>query len=1169
MKMTDFIRRLARLTLPALLLIVGWPITAHADPVSISLTSILVSMAISAAVTAGSMLLTRLLTPKPKGQVTGKMQGELRLSDSAWGVAKREVYGHRFADGVGGVELGINVIWMNKEGIRKHTQVVQSSSGGGGKGPPKPPPETRITYDCDIACLVGKGPLRVLRIKFNEDVVYNVPATVGEATGLFDPDFDPEEPYDHYLLPDPYDLDLNPRLRHSLPIDPDPGDNSVGGTIVGGAYADIRIYEGNEDQEPDPVIQTDVDSIYGANSTPAFIGDCYFRLSGLSITKYNGFPNIVVLAEHTELHTIQEIVISRAVRVGLLESDFDLTVTSLTEVRGYAIPDMQAPKKDMEDFAAMYNFDFAETPDGKILAVDLTDRTITDTLDASELGAYVKDEGGKPPVDAVVTKVPNDTDMWKFVKVQFFNPEKDYQVDDRQDIYPFTDSQKMETFDFNATLLPAEATDIARRLLQMHWAGATPHEFTVIDRRIWLFPTNRILMPIAGETRAVRLAEMQGTAPGVLKCSGLFDELAVFVGGGLVPVPPAVNVVVSANTIATFLDIPLLHPQALPGFYIAACAKDLTGPGYVWPGAAAFRKKTDEFQQMTTFTAQCTIGRTMDVLPDVPADWADAREDFIRHFYAGTAAGGGGGDGALARMPDATFELEPWAERLRTSDPFTVAKQLGRALFLGPEYAARARTNVEFVTDLYSAYFDRDPDDPPDGDMTGRDYWVNQLDTEAKTRPGVIEAFEVSGEFVDHIADASAEFFDNTSSVSVDFFGAGEPSSVTDTEAREGANAYVIGNEATVIATWTRDMGAPNRWTGTHMLRRLKGTDEASDDHELHERVVLMNSAVRFVEIEVSEKGVARIWKLQTVGQRLEDCAELTVTWFGESITNAPVGVDSHVPILGAAAIINKDDAGPSWVIYTPKPSANGGTVTDVELFLYSDSDALPASLVRGNIPGNLSGRSVLAQTADSGYFRYRWRNQSQEDIGNGRGWSALSEVSLIAWGSASGRDNDLDSGQIVPVPIDPYDGGDIGCFAAGTLLRAPGGSQAIESFEVGTPIMVSDSGRLVESVVTEVEVKEKKVTRLITTDAGRTARMTPEQPIFNGAGFIFSERFLLKRDLVAFGATDELEPDRVKSVTDPQVITVYHLHVAHPAHNYVLDNGLIAHNIKREMFGP
>lgn len=1139
----------------------AWPCVASADPISaITLTSVLISLAASAAATGASLLLSRLLTPKPQSQVTGKMTGNMQLSDSTWNVRKPEFFGHRLADGIGGSKLGINIIWMNREGIREHREIVQSGpGGGGGKGPPKPPPETRITYDCDIACLVGKGPGRILQIKFNEDIVYNVPATgtTGQITGLLDPDFPAEDPYDHEALPDPFGLDTNPRERHNLAPVIDPVDGSIGGTVVGGAYAGIRIYEGNEDQEPDPVIALDVDAIYGADSTPAYIGDCYFRVSGLSITKYNGMPNITVVVEHTELHTVEEILVYQITQAGLLAGDVDFSVCASTESRGYLLVDLQPAKKVMEDFAMIYNFDFTETPDGIILAADLTDRTIIATLGNEELGAYVSDGQNQPPIDLVVTKIPDESQAWRYCTVTFFNPLLQWQNDSRQDVYPFTTSQHDEQVSVYATMLPDEAFHVAQRMMQMSWAAIAPHSFVLLDKWIWLFCTNRIVIPISGINTAVRLMEIQGSAPGVLKCSAVTDELHIFAGASLTPTPPAVDVSVSANTIATFLDIPLLHPQALPGVYIAATCKDRSSGQ--WPGALAIRYKNDVAQQMTTFVAPCTMGRANGVMDDVPSDWADARNNFVRAFFGGTVAGGSAGTGALNREPDTVFELPKWSDQLRDNDPVAVGQVMGQNLFFTAEYLARARTDTEFVTDLYSAFYDRGPDGP------GLSFWVGELGSpHFAPRLTVLNAFATAAEYHDRCQVAAAEFFDDDATTQVDLFNEQELTSVTDDEARSGFNACVIGGEVCVVAVWERDNTKPSRWNGSHILRRLKGTDAASATHVNHERFVQMDSAVRFVQLDPLEAGVTRTWKVQTVGQRIEDCAEIAVTWFGVNIPSDP-NVEAHVPTLGAAATINKDITA-SWVIYTPKPGMFGGTITDLQILIYSDSGG--TTLVR-TVIGSVSGRSIVTQTSANSYIRYRWRNQSNENIGNGRGWSDLSAVSTVAYGSSSGTQNTSDSGIIVPPDIDPWDGGDRGgCFVAGTMLRIPGGVQAIETFEQGMLIRVFDFdlGRLVDSVVTRVEVHPGMMTRQLLTQAGRAARLTDEQPLATGNGrqFLRLDLLQLGNDMLGVvGENEKPERDRVSTIGTPEIHDTFHLHVAHKDHNYVLENGLIAHNIK------
>lgn len=109
-------------------------------------------------------------------------------------------------------------------------------------------------------------------------------------------------------------------------------------------------------------------------------------------------------------------------------------------------------------------------------------------------------------------------------------------------------------------------------------------------------------------------------------------------------------------------------------------------------------------------------------------------EQFVRDFY----------QGALARQPNST-ELQTWTDGLRLAYPqgqgplLTEAKDLGRALFQSAEYAARNRTDRDFVADLYRGYLQRAPD------QAGWDYWTGVVATAG--REAVRQSFEGSGEF--------------------------------------------------------------------------------------------------------------------------------------------------------------------------------------------------------------------------------------------------------------------------------------------------------------------------------------------------------------------------------------------------------------------------------------
>ncbi|MDQ3802888.1 MAG: DUF4214 domain-containing protein [Acidobacteriota bacterium] len=109
-------------------------------------------------------------------------------------------------------------------------------------------------------------------------------------------------------------------------------------------------------------------------------------------------------------------------------------------------------------------------------------------------------------------------------------------------------------------------------------------------------------------------------------------------------------------------------------------------------------------------------------------------EQFVRDFY----------QGALARQPNST-ELQNWVSALRTAYSqgqaalLTKAKDLGRALFQSAEYAARNRTDRDFVADLYRGYLQRAPD------QAGWDYWTGVVASAG--REAVRQAFEGSAEF--------------------------------------------------------------------------------------------------------------------------------------------------------------------------------------------------------------------------------------------------------------------------------------------------------------------------------------------------------------------------------------------------------------------------------------
>lgn len=155
-------------------------LTVRAEP--ISLTSVLVSLAISASLTAASIGLQMLMQPKAKPQDKNRLQGDIQLTHVGEDLPITEVYGASLGDGVGGIRLGGIIVYASQ--IRKVVVSTPGGGGGGGKGAPKAPPTKEHHYYIDLAVMVGRGPLRIKQIKAQNDIIYQGFTPTNHLTGV-------------------------------------------------------------------------------------------------------------------------------------------------------------------------------------------------------------------------------------------------------------------------------------------------------------------------------------------------------------------------------------------------------------------------------------------------------------------------------------------------------------------------------------------------------------------------------------------------------------------------------------------------------------------------------------------------------------------------------------------------------------------------------------------------------------------------------------------------------------------------------------------------------------------------------------------------------------------------------------------------------------------------
>lgn len=146
------------------------------DPITGAIFTIatLKALAISAAVSIGTALLTSVLTPKQRfTEERGRRTGDLVIN-SELGILIPEVYFGMLDDGYGGSWVPAIVGWTS--GLRKHDNTTTTTTGGGkfGGGGTTTDVKER-TYDLDwLLIWANKGPYRVLRSKANSDIIFDL-----------------------------------------------------------------------------------------------------------------------------------------------------------------------------------------------------------------------------------------------------------------------------------------------------------------------------------------------------------------------------------------------------------------------------------------------------------------------------------------------------------------------------------------------------------------------------------------------------------------------------------------------------------------------------------------------------------------------------------------------------------------------------------------------------------------------------------------------------------------------------------------------------------------------------------------------------------------------------------------------------------------------------------
>lgn len=428
----------------------------------------------------------------------------------------------------GGTKIAPIILWTYEDsrGFRVRRHETRTQGGGGSKGGPKVE-NVEVTWDTDLALLWARGELNYYKIFANSDTIVDITYN-SPITGIIDPTVPRDDDYDQGTLPSPNAPYTRPALRHRGTLIEDV-DGSFVGTVTHGNNSGLALYIGDANQLPDSVIQAAIDAKYGANSTPAYHHRAYSRHSNFYLTKWGGaVPNFNGILGNKSVKTLNDIGGYFCDRTGVLTpSNYDFTALNKLDVRGFPIGQMYTPAEVLEALGDVYNCYFFEAD--KIYG-RVRGGAVVATIDDSELGWVDgdSDTDEQSALQELDATIETETGIARKITFKFISPDKNFEQDAQSDSRQITESEKVDGYELPLTLYAEEARAVTQRELYEEEVESTTHEGNLDWSYLWLMPGDSVeVMRDEGFTHRIFI-ESFNPCIGVIPFKGVAEETAVF-----------------------------------------------------------------------------------------------------------------------------------------------------------------------------------------------------------------------------------------------------------------------------------------------------------------------------------------------------------------------------------------------------------------------------------------------------------------------------------------------------------------------------------------------------------------------------------------------------------------------------------------------------------------
>ncbi|MCG8507086.1 MAG: phage tail protein [Sphingomonadales bacterium] len=402
---------------------------------------------------------------------------------------------------------------------------------------------------------------------------------------------------------------------------------------AGGALSvpgSLRVYTGDEAQEPDPLIQ----AAEGIDNTPAFRGLAYAVLDNLALGEFaNRIPNLSFEVETSAsgAETGETVIVDLAGRAA--ETAVDATAMAGTTVGGLLVTGPQPARRALEELGGAFPF-AAQEADGAIRFRPMFQASSAAQISEDDLGARQSGSRRAAPLQRARRQ---ELELAREVTVQHIDADRDYQSGAQRARRLKTSSEKVDIRELPLALTASEAKRAAEGLMAIDWMRRDELAFALPFGFAWLDPGDVVDLPdnLGGDAVLISDIETHGfhlTLRGTPYKPNLVTSAATGDGGGGFPGQTAAP---SSATVAHILDLPPLRDAdtSMPLILGAAAGEDEN-----WSGAGFFisRNGGASYTQVASTSVPVALGVTESALPVGPtAFWDEGNALQIRLQHDG------------------------------------------------------------------------------------------------------------------------------------------------------------------------------------------------------------------------------------------------------------------------------------------------------------------------------------------------------------------------------------------------------------------------------------------------------------------------------------------------------------------------------------------------------